>query len=304
MNSSSWRSEPGRKARLALTITLAALGAGCATGGVQSIRTDLDSIQQQLFKVQKDSAALADAVKDLRAPAPQPAGAATAPGPEDLVLMIQAIERDLAAFKTRQDEAEARTSALAQEIRSAREVLRGLMNATPVAPAGGPAATPSQPGIPAGAPPVEAPAAGATRGGEAAPPVPSGTALLPGDLYRRAYADYSRGNYDLALQELSEFLQRNPEGDLADDAQYLIGEVHFSRQAYPEAVAAFDRVVQNYPASDKAGAAYLKKGLALLEMNRTADAVIQLQHVITAFPRSDEARIARDRLKGLGLSER
>ncbi len=39
-------------------------------------------------------------------------------------------------------------------------------------------------------------------------------------------------------------------------------------------------------------------------MNRTADAVIQLQHVVTAFPKSDEARIARERLKALGLRER
>jgi outer membrane protein assembly factor BamD (BamD/ComL family) len=46
------------------------------------------------------------------------------------------------------------------------------------------------------------------------------------------------------------------------------------------------------------------KGLALLEMNRTADAVIQFQHVVTAYPKSEEARVARERLRALGLRER
>ncbi len=62
--------------------------------------------------------------------------------------------------------------------------------------------------------------------------------------------------------------------------------------------------MKDYPGGEKAGPAYLKKGLALLELNRTADAVIQLNHVITAYPQSEEARIARDRLEGLGLSAR
>ncbi|HYS78878.1 MAG TPA: tetratricopeptide repeat protein, partial [Candidatus Dormibacteraeota bacterium] len=99
-------------------------------------------------------------------------------------------------------------------------------------------------------------------------------------------------------------IRLHPGDDLADDAEFLAGEVYFSQQRYPEAVAAYDRLLKEHPAGDKAAAAYLKKGLALLEMNRTADAVIQLQHVVTAFPKSDEARIARERLKALGLRER
>ena len=118
------------------------------------------------------------------------------------------------------------------------------------------------------------------------------------------YGDYARGNYDQALSELQEFIRLNPANDLADDAQYLIGEVNFSQQKYPEAVAAYDRLLSDHPGGDKTAAAYLKKGLALLEMNRTADAVIQLQHVVSAYPKSEEARLARERLRALGLRER
>ena len=121
---------------------------------------------------------------------------------------------------------------------------------------------------------------------------------------RQAYADYARGNADRALQELEDFIRLHPGDDLADDAEFMVGEVYFSQQKYQEAVAAYDRLLKEHAAGDKAASAYLKKGLALLEMNRTADAVIQLQHVVTAFPKSDEARIARERLKALGLRER
>jgi TolA-binding protein len=80
--------------------------------------------------------------------------------------------------------------------------------------------------------------------------------------------------------------------------------VLYAQEKYPEAVGAFEEVIQRYGSGDKVPAAYLKKGLALLEMNRTADAVIQLQHVVTAYPRTEEARVARERLRALGLRER
>jgi len=140
------------------------------------------------------------------------------------------------------------------------------------------------------------------------PPV-AGPGAVPGtaigvDLYRLGYSDYAKGNYELALAELQDFVRLNPADDLADDAQYLIGEIYFSQQKYPEAVAAFDRLLAEHAGGDKAAAAYLKKGLALLEMNRTADAVIQLQHIVSAYPKSEEARLARERLRALGLRER
>jgi tol-pal system protein YbgF len=140
------------------------------------------------------------------------------------------------------------------------------------------------------------------RAPAAAAPVP-GTAIGV-DLYRLGYGDFSKGNFDLALAELQDFVRLNPSDDLADDAQYLIGEIYFSQQKYPEAVAAYDRLLAEHAGGDKAAAAYLKKGLALLETNRTADAVIQLQHVVSAYPKSEEARIARERLQALGLRER
>ena len=60
-------------------------------------------------------------------------------------------------------------------------------------------------------------------------------------------------------------------------------------------------LLKQWPASDKAAAALLKKGYALLELGQKAEGVVQLQYVIHEFPSSEEARLARARLKTLGV---
>jgi len=294
---------------------VAALGLGpfaaCVTPGLQQVQSDLDGIQQQLWKVQKDSAALTEQIGALRTSGAQ-AGSAPSPtvvGAAELKLRLDGIDHDLSVLKSRADDSDQRLGAIAQELRATREALQSLLRALP-AP-GGAVPSPSE-GAGAAAAGAPAPSGSAAAPGGLAPAggptVSSGTTAggpPPGeDLYRQGYSDFAKGNYALALQELQEFVRRNPKSDLADDAQYLTGEVQYAQQRYPEAIAAYDQLLQAYPSGDKAAAAYLKKGLALLEMNRTAEAVIQLQHVITAYPRSEEARVARERLREMGLKDR
>ncbi len=54
--------------------------------------------------------------------------------------------------------------------------------------------------------------------------------------------------------------------------------------------------------SDKAPAANLKKALAFQEQNQIGQAIIQYRYVVSAYPGTDEARLARDKLAGLGTS--
>jgi tol-pal system protein YbgF len=261
----------------------------CASAaGSAQLQTDLDTLQQQVWKLQKDQAALAQQVTHTAA-APTGPDTATA----ELKTRLDSLERDIQVLRTRADESEQRLSALQAEVKAAREAVEVLAR-SPAAPgptSAAPGPTPSATPVPGEAPQPTAPA-----------PVP-GTAIGV-DLYRLGYGDFAKGNYDLALAELQDFVRLNPTDDLADDAQYLIGEAYFNQQKYPDAVAAYDRLLAEHANGDKAAAAYLKKGLALLEMNRTADAVIQLQHVVSAYPKSEEARIARERLQALGLRER
>ncbi|HVE66692.1 MAG TPA: tetratricopeptide repeat protein, partial [Thermoanaerobaculia bacterium] len=73
------------------------------------------------------------------------------------------------------------------------------------------------------------------------------------------------------------------------------------QKKYREAVVDFDRLLKEWPKSDKAPAALLKKGYALLELGQKAEAVVQLQYVIHEHPSSEEARLARARLKAIGV---
>ena len=266
---------------------------GCATPGMRQIESDLDDIQQQLWKIQKENATLTEQVKEISG-SDLAAEVTSGPAAGELQIRLHAAERDLEMLRSRAADNEQRLSAVVQDLRATREALQSLIASFPDVDTTG--SEPSGFGAVADdAMPAPVPV-----------PVPQGgvPALPNDDLYRQGRADYTKGNYSLALQELIEFVDRFPESALADDAQYLIGEVHFSQQQYPEAIEAFDRVIDDYGDSNVAGSAHYKKGLSLLARNRTADAVVQFQYVINNYPRSDEARNARERLESLGLQPR
>jgi tol-pal system protein YbgF len=170
---------------------------------------------------------------------------------------------------------------------------------------GGTSALP--PGAPPGSPPSTNPAS--PRIGEPSTNPGRTDAVVrpaagPSELYDTAYADYTKGRYALAIQGFQEYLQAYPSTDLSDNAQYWIGESHYAQKKYADAIADFDRLLKEWPKSDKAPAALLKKGYALLELGQKAEAVVQLQYVIHEHPSSEEARLARARLKTIGVEAR
>src|SRR5262245_60501411 len=48
----------------------------------------------------------------------------------------------------------------------------------------------------------------------------------PDQLFAAAYADYSRANYPLALSEFTTYVESYPTSEMADNAQYWIGEIY------------------------------------------------------------------------------
>ena len=126
----------------------------------------------------------------------------------------------------------------------------------------------------------------------------------PEELYRSAYEDYMRGNYDLARDGFSEYLKRWPLTELSDNAQYWIGECYDAQDQPQEALDSFSKVLEDYPTSDKAAAAQLKKGLIYLKMGDQGQGVVNLQYVVYEHPGTREADLAREQLKSLGLTIR
>ena len=118
-------------------------------------------------------------------------------------------------------------------------------------------------------------------------------------LYDTAYDDYQRQNYSLARTGFEEYLRLFPETDLADNAQYWIGECYYAEAKYQEAADAFTQVITKYPSGNKVPRAMLKAGLALVQMDKKEQARSMFQQVIDAYPLSSEADQAKSRLEKL-----
>ncbi|MCS6817221.1 MAG: tetratricopeptide repeat protein [Blastocatellia bacterium] len=130
------------------------------------------------------------------------------------------------------------------------------------------------------------------------------TAIDPTDpiqLFSAAYGEYLKGNYELALDQFRQYMQRFPSLETTDNAQYWIGECLYSLGRYEDAVAEFDALLRTYPQSDKALAARLKKALALLELGRREEAIAELRAVARHPVPSSEVNAARQKLQQLGV---
>ncbi len=117
--------------------------------------------------------------------------------------------------------------------------------------------------------------------------------------YDRAYLDFSKGNYELAILGFNEYLKVYPRSERADNAQYWIGECYYVQNDYPSAIEAFQRVLDRYSDGNKAPGAMLKIGYALLGLDREPDATRQLKTVIERYPGTLEAEHAKARLLSL-----
>ena len=137
--------------------------------------------------------------------------------------------------------------------------------------------------IAAPVPPIEKPPAGAA----------------PHEMYNAAFTQFNLGQHPEAVELFGQFLAIYPDHDLADNAQFWIGECFFARKEYETAVAEFQKVVDTYPKGNKVPDAFVKRGLVLLELDRRSEAIENLETVIQAYPRSDAATYARQRLMEL-----
>jgi tol-pal system protein YbgF len=126
--------------------------------------------------------------------------------------------------------------------------------------------------------------------------------ITPGNaeqLFAAAYGDYSRGNYELALSEFRQYVEIYPGSELADNAQYWIGEILYEQKKLPEAVIEFDRVAIVSPNGDKTPVALYKRGMVLLELGNKDQAVAQFQIVMKNYPKSSEANLAMQQIQQL-----
>ena len=312
------------------TFTILGLALGAAAlCGCSTIQRVVDKpaakepdVADQLFKLQKDNALLLDKVDNVeRALANSPGGNACA----ETAARAEAIERRLAAVERQLADSQQRMETVLAEVRGVRRASQPPVPAAPAAtplaaspatplaaPAPAPATTPAavpapQPAAAAApaAPRAAAPAAPAPAPSAAAQPVAKPAATTDEaasgesaeEAFNGAYADYSRGHFDLALAGFRRAKAIDPDGPLADDSQYWLGETLYAQKKHLEAAKAFSDLVDQFPKSDKVLMARLKRGMALCEGKKTEEGVAELRKLIKSAPSTDEARLAREYIK-------
>lgn len=150
-------------------------------------------------------------------------------------------------------------------------------------------------------PPTVAPGTGIS-----AAPAPASTPGVPpisaAQLYQNAKRDMDGGNSDLALTEFQDYLNYYRSTDLAPNAQFNIGQIHYTQKKLDLAVKDFDQVLEAFPVNPKTPDAHYMKGRALIQLGQRNDAAKEFKAVLAQFPTSPIAPNCRESLKALGLS--
>ena len=131
------------------------------------------------------------------------------------------------------------------------------------------------------------------------PPLPINPGISPQRLYDNAWADYSTGQWSLAIAGFDTYIKTFPRSDLTDDAQFYIGETHYNDGRFADAILAYDEVIVNYSEGDAVPEAQYKKGLALDRLGDTDQARDTFQSVLDSFPDSRMAALALQALNRL-----
>ena len=144
-----------------------------------------------------------------------------------------------------------------------------------------------------------------TLGGVGAAPAPGAmsapvTGASEQATYDAGMAALRAGNYDKAVSTFREVVTNYPNGELASNAQFWMGESYYTKGDLESAVIAYRKVLADWPASRKAPDAMVKLGFSLSDLKRTGEARSTLEEVVRKFPGTPSAQLAADRLKRLG----
>jgi len=211
----------------------------------------------------------------------------------DVQVSLDSINRRLDTLRSSVDERGGGGGAAAMRSLEQRVAeLEARSAAAPLPPEGTPGIPP--PGAPAmpAVPRTEA-ANIALRREDRAPAVPANEA------YRRALQSYREGQAMVAVQQFRDYLRNNPKTDMADNAQYWIGEAYYSKGDYNRAIIELNEVLLKYPQGDQVPGALLALATSFSNSGDKIDAKLILQKLISDHPKSEEAEVGRQQLQTL-----
>ena len=203
-------------------------------------------------------------------------------------LTTENVASGVGILREKLDETNVRLSSLSQEV----EALR--VSIPPSPPPMTQLLVDPETGLPTAAAPPEAAASAPPA------PVPTAAGVSPQRMYDTAWADYTNGQWALAVQGFEAYIKTFPRSELTDDAAFYIGNTHFAEGKFQEAVVAFEQVLLTYPDGDIVPEASYKRGLALDQLGEPDRARQAFELVVTNYPDNMMATLAQQALDRLG----
>jgi tol-pal system protein YbgF len=186
---------------------------------------------------------------------------------------------------------------------AARAPMQAPLEAGPLS-AGAVEPVPVEPAAPRAAEPA-APFAASQPPAAAATPVPPATgAAAEKQAYDEAFAALRDGRYAESARRFQAFLAEHPQGELADNALYWLGESYYVTQNYRIALDTFNDLLARFPDSAKAPDALLKVGYCHYELKEWPQAEQVLNEVVRLYPEQTVGKLAQGRLRALRLEGR
>ncbi len=201
----------------------------------------------------------------------------------DQKLLVDNLAGGVRIVREKVDETNVRVSSVAQEVEALRLAIpprTSLLTQLAVDP---------ETGLPTAQTPVPASVAVA----------PVNPGVSPQRLYDTAWADYTTGQWALAIQGFEVYISSFPRSELADDAQFYIGNTHYADGQYREAAEAFEQVVLHYADGDQVAEALYKRGLALDRLGEPDLARQAFELVVQNYPEDNMANLAQQFLDRL-----
>ena len=246
----------------------------------QQLMADIRMLQEQSQTLQNLLGQLNDALRAVNTRLDQQAET-TRKAFADQKLIIDNLTNDARVIREKLDDNNVRVGSIAQEVDAMRQALQ-TMNSRP--------SMPSEPG------PVNPDATGSPAPTAAPPSQNAPITASPKQMWDAAYADYTAGQYDLAVLGFEAYIKSFPRADQADNAQVMICASYLNDGKADKAAEACDLAIRTYPGGDSIPEAYYRKGLALQNMRDITGARAAWETVVTKFRDTDAARLAQQRL--------
>jgi tol-pal system protein YbgF len=120
-------------------------------------------------------------------------------------------------------------------------------------------------------------------------------------MYDQAFGALRDGRYAESARLFRAFLDAHPDGELAPNALYWLGESYYVTQNFQIALDTFNELLRRFPQSPKAQDALLKVGYCHYELKQWPEAERALNEVVRRYPDTTVARLAQGRLRALRL---